>query len=435
MPRPRHLLIVLAAAAGLVALAAVVLLGVVRLPWFERQVEQRLSTAIGWPVRLEGLSLTYTPSLHVEAEGLVVPAGTQPGAAPLLEVAGLSVTLPWAALTSGDVRLARLSLQQPRLHLAQDADGRGNWDALLQHIAATGGKGPTSFSIDELQVTDGSVGYAGVGQDDWRLAGIQLTARDVRPASPFEMELRLGGEGAGRTFHLSLAGRAMLDPDREVYAADALTLDGWVGGGDLPLAGVEWDGTIEALHADLAAGRTTLRGLQARSMGVALTGQGEILTRQAGSEATFAFETRPFSPRTVGVALGRPLPETTDPSALTRAVLNLAGRLDDTGLALSRLEGELDDSRFSGEAMLPAGDAPPRLRLVLDRLDVDRYLPPAAPQAGQDLGLQAAVESLSESLQQLDVQAEIQIGEARAAGVLARELTVRIEPIEPRAAP
>ena len=435
MPRPRPTLIVLAAAAGLVALAAVVLFAVVRLPWFERQAGQRLSTAIGWPVQLGGLTITYTPSLRVEAEYVVLPAGTQPGAAPLLEIAGLSVTLPWAAVTGGDLRLARLSLQQPRLHLAQDADGRRNWDALLEQLAARGGEGPTSFSVDELQVMDGSVDYAGAGQGDWRLAGIQLAARNVRPAAPFETELRLGGEGAGRTFHLSMAGRVMLDPDRQVYAGDELTLDGWIGGGDLPLAGVEWDGTVESLHADLAAGRTTLRGLQARSMGVELTGQGEIVLRQAGSEATFAFQTHPFSPRKVGVALGQPLPDTSDPSALTRAVLGIAGRRDDTGLALARLDGGLDDSRFSGEAMLPSGDTPPRLRLVLDRLDLDRYMPPSAAKPAPDGTLQASVETLSESLQQLDLDAEVQIGEVRAAGVLARGLTVRLEPMDPRAAP
>jgi len=435
MPRPRLSLILLAAAAGLLALVAVVLFGVVRLSWFERQAEQRLSAALGWPVELGGLAIAYYPTPRIEVERLVLPATAQPDAVPLLEVARVAVTVPWRTVAGMGGHLTRVELDEPRLHLALDAEGRGNWDALLEHIMTAAGEGPTAFSIGELQVTDGSVRYAGTGGDDWRLAGVRLTARDVRPGVPFKMELRLGGEGAGHTFHLSLAGRAMLDPDREVYAADELTLGGWVGGGELPLAGVEWDGTVEALHADLAAGRTALRGLQARSMGVELAGQVELATVNDVTELKFDLQTRPFSPRAVGVALDQPLPETTDPAALTRATLDVAGHLNAAGLTLSRLEGQLDDSRFSGDATLPAGDAPPRLRLVLDRLDLDRYLPPASAAEDSNGSLQAAVESLSESLQELDLQADIEVGEARAAGVLARGLTVRLEPIEPGPSP
>jgi len=414
---------------GLVALAAIALFGVVRLSWFERQAEQRLSAALGWPVELGGLAIAYYPTPHVEMEGVVLPAAAEPGAAPLLEVERLAVTLPWRTIAGLDARLTSVALEQPRLYLSRDSSGHGNWQGLLDQVAQLGGEGPSELSIGELQVTDGSVVYAGTGQGDWRLAGIQLAARDVRPGAPFETELRLGGESAGSTFHLSFAGRTMLDPDRGAYAADELVLGGWVGGGELPLAGVEWDATVESLHADLDAGRTMLRGLRARSMGVELTGEADLVTQEAGQEATFAFQTGPFSPRTVGVALGQPFPDTTDPAALTRAVLDAAGRWSSAGLTLSRLDGELDDSRFSGEGMLPAGDLPPRVKLVLDRIDLDRYLPPEAAAAEPGGGPQAAVESLSDLLVALDIDADVQVSEARAAGVRARDLTIRISPI------
>ena len=426
MPRPRLLLIALAAAAGLLALAAVVLFGLVRLSWFERQAEQRLSSTLGWPTRIGDLSIAYYPLPRIEADRIVLPAADGVGATPLVEVEHLSLTLPWRTLAGRGEHLARLELRGPRLHLAEDAGGRRNWDGLAEKVARLGGEGPAAFSIGEVEVTEGGVDYASPVDGSWRIAGIQLSARDVIPGEPFDVELRLGGESGGQTFHLSLAGRAMLDPDRDVYAADELTLDGWVGGEDLPLAGIEWDGAIDAVHVDLGAGLATLRGAQARTLGVELAGEASLATGEQSSIPSFALRSGSFSPRAVASALGRPLPDTTDPAALAHARFDATGSWTEDALTISRVEGELDDSRFSGEATWPAGEAPPRFRLVLDRLDLDRYLPPAA---GPDNTPQAAIEGLRESLQELDLEAAVSIGEARAAGIVARQLTIRLEPV------
>ena len=433
MPRLRPSLIALAVAGGLLAAVAIVLFGVVRLSWFERQAEQRMSAALGWPVRVDGLSIAYYPSPRVEVRDVLLPPATRDDAPPLLELGQVSVTLPWRTVAGLGGHVTRVELRAPRLYLERRGDEAGNWEGLLEQVASLGGEGPSTLSIGELQVTEGRLDYVGAAGDRSRLAGIQLTAREVGLGTPFDLALRCGGDGLGRTFHLSLAGRALLDPDRAVYAADELTLDGWVGGGDLPLAGVEGSAAVESLHADLAAGRTTVRGLKASTMGMEVAGNVEWDMQETAQAVTFAIGTGPFSPRAVGVALGRPLPDTEDPAALTRAVLQTAGEWNTGGLALSRLEGELDDSRFSGDARIPAGESPPELHLSLDRLDLDRYLPPDAP-AEQDSGsLAAVVEGLRDSLQALDLDAEVTIGEARASGVIARQLTIRLEPMSPKA--
>lgn len=434
MPRLRPSLIALAVAGGLLAAAAIVLFGVVRLSWFERQAEQRVSAALGWPVRFDGLAIAYYPSPRVEVRDVVLPASPEEGAPPLVEIGQVSVTLPWRTVAGLGGHLTRVELRAPRVHLERRGDEAGNWEGLLERVASLGGEGPSAFSIGELEVTDGSIDYVGAAGDRSRLAGLQLTARDVRPGTPFDLALRCGGDGMGRTFHVSLAGRAMLDPDRSVYAADELTLDGWVGGGDLPLAGVEWSATVEALHADLGAERTTLRGLKAGTMGMEVTGEADWNMQESAPSVTFTLETGPFSPRAVGVALGRPLPDTEDPAALTRAILQTAGEWSTGGLSLSRLQGELDGSRFSGDARIPADESPPRLRLELDRLDLDRYLPPADPDAGQDGSLAGAAEALRDALQALDLDAEITVEEARGAGVLARDLLIRVVPLPPSGA-
>lgn len=430
MSRLRASLIAVVAAAGLLALAAAGLYGLVRLSWFERHAGERLSSALGWPVEIGGLQIAYFPLPRIEVEGLRVAMLPEPGGAPLAEAGAVSVTLPWRTVIGLGGHVARLELRAPRLHLARDAGGPGNWQALADHLAARGQGGPASFSIGELHIVDGAVDFTGGAPGKVSVAGLQLSAHDVRPGDPFSLELRLAGESAGRTFHAVFTGRVMLDPDREVYAADELVADGWLGGDGLPLAGVEWDATLGALHADLTAGSTTVRDLKARALGVALAAAGEWVS-QGPSPPALAFDltTEPFSPRAVAARLDRTLPATADPEALSRLALSAKGTWSEPALVLETVSGEFDGSRFSGSATLPAGDAPPVLRLAVDTLDVDRYLPPAPAGAAEGGGLEAALGTLRDTLETLDLDAEITVGEARGAGVLARDLVLRLKPL------
>ena len=74
----------------------------------------------------------------------------------------------------------------------------------------------------------------------------------------------------------------------------------------------------------------------------------------------------------------------------------------------------------------------------MDRLDLDRYLPPDSPETRSQASPQAAVEALLHGLRQVTLDAEVTLGVAQAAGVTARDLKVTLVPdgsIPPGAAP
>jgi AsmA protein len=128
---------------------------------------------------------------------------------------------------------------------------------------------------------------------------------------------------------------------------------------------------------------------------------------------------QPFSPRELMTAMAAEAPVTADDEVLgrleARAGFSYAG---DTA-ELTDLEGRLDDSRFEGEATVGLGETTlVRAQLKIDAVDVDRYLPPETETAASDDAPAATTTELPvESLEGLDVEAGLAIGEVTVMGL------------------
>lgn len=89
-----------------------------------------------------------------------------------------------------------------------------------------------------------------------------------------------------------------------------------------------------------------------------------------------------FNPRELMAALGIAAPKTADAGVLKRASLDTAIEGDEKKVLLKNLRITLDESTITGEAGISdLASLRQYARLALDRMDVDRYLPPAAPAA------------------------------------------------------
>lgn len=434
MSRLRISLLFLACLAGLFVLLAAALYGGSRLAWVERRAMSGLSESLGWPLEAGELEIGYFPLPWIEVRRLVV-AGDEAGATPpLAEVARLRAELPWRTVLGRSLEISRLELQGLRVTLGARGDGRGNWEPFVGQVVKWVGEGPSAWSIGALELTESGLVYVQAGDRAvLELTGITLTADALWPATPFPVDLRLAGRSGERTFHATATGRAMLDIDNERYAADELVLAGWFGGDDLPLAGVDWAATLRSARADLEAGTARVRGLSADVLGV----HGELDLDAAGLGAApslnFDLKTHEFSPRAAALGVNRPLPATTDPQALSRARVAAHGSWNPQSLTLESLEGQLDDTQFDGNVMLPAAGGVPRVRLSLDAVDLGRYLPPDDPQAPATP--QSALRELLDGLEALDLDVEIRVGEARLAGARARGMKVTLAPLGDEAAP
>lgn len=428
--RPIRLLLlflaVLAATAGGLALGVY---GIARLSWSERHAAAWLTDALGLPIEVGALAVGYFPQPWLEVEGLSIADTNVEPAGLIVEADRLGLVVPWRTVFGRGLRVERVDVASPRVHLARDAAGRANWDELGERITALMAGESLAWSLGEFAVDGGSVGYrdeqAGTIVE---ATGVALTGEDIEPGRFFPMQARAALQSAGYIFHAAFDAQAMVDPDRDAYAAQALKFDGWLGGGELGLGGVKLAATIEELAADLAAGTAAVHGLEFDGLGVHASLNADAAGLGGAPVARFTLGTAPFAPRTIGYSLNKPLPETADAAALGRAVIDIRGEWSEAGLRLDDVRGELDDSRFNGSFWLPADGSPPKVRLNVDRLDLDRYLPPDSPESRSQASPQAAVEALLHGLEEMTVDAEVTVEVAQAAGVTARDLRVTLVP-------
>jgi len=285
------------------------------------------------------------------------------------------------------------------------------------------------WSIGMLELVAGALNYRDARDGTAvALTGIAVEAQEVAPREPFAMKSRAAGQAGGHTFHAAVDGWLRVDPDAGSYVGEQLSFRGWLGGGKLGLGGVELAGGAKSVAADLAAGTLDARGLDFEGLGLRASGECSVSGIGASPSVAFAIAAESFAPRAVANSLNAPLPATASPSALARAEFRAHGRYDDVdGLLIEQFEGELDDSRFVGNAALPVGEAPPRLRLDVDRIVLDGYLP---PDTGEPATPQEIFTEMVDSLGAFDVDAVITVGRAEAAGAVVKGLRIAVEPGE-----
>ncbi len=433
MRRSRILLLLAALVLGLPLVAVGGALLLVRLGAFDTTLERALSRTLATPVALERFRVSLGGEPRVALGGLTVG---EPGT-PLIEGADLSITLPWRVLRGEFSHQRAVVIDAGRLNLRVDAAGRDNWTALVERVLELLGEGPSAFRVDSLQMQDLRLRYADAPRGlELKLAGFALTASGVVPREAFPVEVRLAATFDPWSGHGRLAGKARLDPDRGRYAIDLERFTLWAGGGGLPIAGVEAAGRIEDLTYEFEADRVRIARAQGTFAGVAFEGQGTIAAATTDPALELQLRTAPFAPEPFAEALGFELPATADPKALARVRIAATVLASSARLEARDLVAELDDTRATGSVYLPLADGgPPRIVLAADRIDLDRYLPPAATGKPAATRSEATLEASLQALRKLDLDADITIDEAHAAGARMRGLRLRVEPNVRRASP
>lgn len=419
--RLKRPLLLIPAAIAILAVAAFLLLWLgARTPYARRVASDWIEGVTGLPASIERLRLGFLrgPALEVDGFALGQPVGF--GAGRILEIGEARIELPWGSLF-GDPAVDAIAVADAVARPALAADGGNNWTALIERLAELGGEGEAAWSIGALVLERGAVEYedAAAGTK-WRLTAITLAAQQIAPGADFPVDLRLAGVAGPNTFHFALNGTAQLDPDAGRYRASGLGYTGWAGGDPLPLAGVELAGRLQSVTWTAGTQSAAIRGGSFNLAGVPGTFEGELALGEDTTRMNLRVRTESFAPRAPAVAFGRPLPATADPQAFGALQATFTCSLADGVLHLDPIEAQLDDTRIEGR-LVPQQRF---IRLSADRIDLDRYLAPGKESRKEK---KATLESAVAGLRELDLDAEIRIGEAKVAGAKLRDTVLRIE--------
>src|SRR5262245_36890674 len=131
---------------GLLVVALVVVGSILALPWLldtpaiQAYIQQAAGHALGRPIRFGGLSISGLPLPTVRLRGLQVAEDPAFGSAPFMTVAEGRMRIRLRSLFQGRVDLANLRLDEPRIHVVEDAAGRLN----ISTLGGSGGPSPAS---------------------------------------------------------------------------------------------------------------------------------------------------------------------------------------------------------------------------------------------------------------------------------------------------
>ncbi len=415
----RTLLKVLAWIVGVVVvviLAAAVLIPIFVNPNdYKPQIAALVKEKTGRVLTLKGdIKLSVFPwlGLRLGPTSLSNPPGFS--GAPFVKVTSTELRVKLLPLLQKRVELGTVVLDGLTLNLERARDGRTNWSGLggagTSHAGSAAKKpaaGP-ALPIAALAVGGVRVKDATLRWDD-RRAGtryavqhLDLTTGAIRPGRPFAADLRFALTGKGLPASgvpVRLHSRIAFDLARQTAALEDLTLS---------LADLKLTGALTARQV-LSAPRVK------------------------GRLAIPAFDARSLFPQ-----LGLHAPATADPKALTRVSAEIGVSTAPDAVAVDPLKVTLDDTHLTGRLAVRRFAHPAvTFALDLDRLDLDRYLPPpanggapAAAPATPGAGAAAAAAKLPVGvLRKFDLDGTLRIGELTAFKLHSKDIRVSVRSV------
>ena len=218
----------------------------------------------------------------------------------------------------------------------------------------------------------------------------------------------------------------------QVLSLDPLALKVMVAGGTLTTGPAPLDVSTRA-DVDLAKGTVALDRFSARGLGLEVSGG--IRAEQVLATPRFngTLKVGAFSPRDLMQELGMGPPVTADPKVLTRLSGDFSFTGSTSGVNLDPLALRLDDTAVQGSLGMPdLKKQALRFKLVVNALDLDRYLRPKP--AGQ--GVKAATPGAAagaaaklpvDMLRALDVQGSLGVGKLKASNLKLQNVVLNID--------
>ncbi|MCC6302109.1 MAG: AsmA family protein [Gammaproteobacteria bacterium] len=238
-----------------------------------------------------------------------------------------------------------------------------------------------------------------------------------------------GADLPAEKVELKLRGDAAADLAAQAYRLDKLHLTAGLSGEALPGKRLALDFQGRAA-ADLDKQTAELPDFVLAAQGVTLRGTLRATHLLETPLATGHLEADAFNPRELLKALAVDAPETADAAVLTRAAFGFDFEAAGDRAAVKALKLQLDDSALTGTASVRDFAAPAlAFDLALDRIDLDRYLPPSKEEpvvATPAAAAPAALELPLDTLRALDIDGRLKAGQLRVSGLSLAELLATV---------
>ncbi len=359
---------------------------------FRDEISGAVEDATGRELTIEGeIGLSFFPWLAVDVGrtslGNAAGFGDEPFAR--FERARMGVRL-LPLLLRRQVVTSGVDVDGFELYLEENRQGVSNWGDLFADREGEEGTGE--------EAGDSDIDAAGVS-----FSNATVSYHDARSGTRYvlrEADMRVGPvTGKGKTIAVdgfSLRGElegvgAM--PSRLAFSTDEITVQ--TGEQTVALAPLE----LEALGLDIRA------DVQPFSYATDVQPKAKISVAA-------------FSPRSLMTLFGTEPPETADPVALSRVIIDATAALTAAAIELTDVDLKLDDTTLRGSLSVPrASTGTYRFDLDADRIELARYMAPAGDPAEAAKSEAVPVKIPAELIRPLKARGNLRIGSATLGNI------------------
>ena len=415
---------------------------------YKADIEQGVRDATGREFTIAGdLSLSVFPWLAVDMGQTTLGNAEGFGEEPFLRFDSARLSVKLLPLVFGrEIAVGTASLDGLRLNLAVNADGRSNWDDLVER----------QEYADQVQVDEPDSGPSveasatfGVEVESVSVRDAAFSYVDEQAGSRYaitEANLESGRIGGGEPVPVSGGFAFAVEPDAISGRVDvALRAD--FEDGIMRLDDLELDARVEgvteapadirfaapAITLDTGAETADIGALELAVFDLGLTANVEPFSYAASVEPAATLSIAAFSPRSLMQTLGSELPATADPGALGLLRLDAKAAVSETAIALEDIVLVVDDTTLRGRLVVPRlEDGAFELDLAGDSIDLNRYMAPAdeAETAADDAAPPAEIPS--ELLRAFNARGNLTLGSATMGAILFEDIELGLSLVEGR---
>ncbi len=359
---------------------------------FRDEISSAVENATGRELTIEGeIGLSFFPWLAVDvgrtsmgnAEGF----GDEPFAR--FERARMGVRL-LPLLLRRQVVTSSVDVDGFELNLQENKQGVSNWGDLLADKEGE--------KKQEEKAGDSDIDAAGVS-----FSNATVSYYDARSGARYvlrEADMRVGPvTGKGK----------------------AITIDGFSLRGELEGVGAmpsELAFSTDEIAVQTAEQVVTLARLELEALGLDIRADVEPFSYAGDVQPKAAISVAAFSPRSLMTVFGTEPPETADPVALSRVIIDATAALTSAAIELTGVNIKLDDTNLRGSLSVPRASAGTyRFDLDADRIELARYMAPAGDTAGAAKTDAVPVKIPAELIRPLNARGKLRIASATLGNI------------------
>jgi AsmA protein len=404
------------------ALVVIVIGGLLIIPMFvdvqkyKPEIEKQVSQATGCPFTIGGdLKLSLFPWAGLAFSDLRL--GNPPGfrEKDLLAIKSFDARVKMMPLLSKDIQVDRFVVEGLKVSLEKNKEGKGNWEAVGKPSSKPAPSAPKEAKKKEPE----KGGFGGLP-----IKNLVVGEMAVRNGSLLYTDAATGTRKEIKDLVLELKDVSF---DRPVQLLLTANLDG---------SPVQLEGKVGPLGREVGKGAIPLDIAVKAFKEVTLGVKGAISDALDQPKFDLTVDLAPFSPRKLVSALGQTFPvATADPNALTKVALKAKVKGSSSNVSLSDGAVDLDQSKITFSAAAREFTKPDLgMKMTIDQIDVDRYLPPSTEKkpTGDDGGKAPPPPPEKKKtdyapLRKLVVDAEIQVGKIKVMGAHAQDVLMKLK--------